>query len=100
MSMLPGFTGLGVVMSPAASRTHSRAAWQGHQGVSLADLWTKDAGSGSHQEPAGNVVHCNAQSSCWGVVRMCRTTCDNGEDSGWHACGGCLGVGGWSWDFW
>jgi hypothetical protein len=34
------------------------------------------------------------------VVRWCRTRCSNGSDSGWHTCGGCVGVGGVSLDIW
>jgi hypothetical protein len=96
--MLPGFTGVGLPGS-SSSRTLARVVVPAKgQGVGLADLWSKEV-SGSHQEPAGNQVNCRTESFCSLVVRWCRSRCDNGEDSGWHICGGCVGIGGWSWDW-
>jgi hypothetical protein len=99
--MVPGF------MSPISistvvpiSATHYPPAKQSRaQGAAPADTWAKDAGQGSHQEPAGNRVNCWSETYCYGVVRMCHTWCDNGEDSR-TPCGGCVGVGGISLDLW
>lgn len=88
--MLPGFTGIASFPSQH---------FPSEQGVGLADLWTQSV-SGRHQEPAGNWVNCTTEKFCSVFVLWCRSRCDNGEDSGWHPCGGCIGIGGLAWDFW
>lgn len=99
--MLPGFTAQVGLPSPSASMFSAVARRRSiaRPAVRLADQpWSK-TGSGEHQEPGG-VVTCQTESTCAGVVRLCRTRCSNGEDSGWKACGGCVGAFGISLDLW
>jgi hypothetical protein len=88
--MLTGFTGISSSYLPCTSV---------HQVVALADLWTTTE-HGSHQEPAGNTVHCESKCFCTGFVRWCRSECDNGEKGVWHADGGCWGIAGLYWSIW
>jgi hypothetical protein len=96
--VLPGFTGVGLPGSSWGSALAGVIAPANGQGVGLADLWTKET-EGSHQVPSGGWVNCKTESFCSVILRWCRSRCDNGEDSGWHVCGGCFGIGGWSWDW-
>jgi hypothetical protein len=95
--MLPGFTALSgcstaVMVNALPPRSRPSAA-------APTDTWAKDAGGGRHQEPAGNWVNCRVESYCYGLVRMCHTMCDSGEDVR-QPCGGCVGLGGISLDLW
>jgi hypothetical protein len=99
--MFPGFTGVVALVPPAGGPVPMHPPHlSAPRAVTLADApWSKSGGSGGHDEP-GTHVNCRSETTCAGVVRLCRTWCDNGSDSGWKSCGGCVGIGGVSLDLW
>lgn len=99
--MVPGYTALshGGPVATHLAPSYTGALPARPPGAAQADTWAKNTGSGGHQEPAGNPVTCWSETYCYGVVRMCHTWCDNGEDTR-KPCGGCVGVGGVSLDLW
>lgn len=100
--MLPGFTGAAASSRAASIGPHVYdARTRPDRVLTRADEpWSKPGGRGGHQEPGGGQVNCWSETTCAGVVRLCRTRCDNGTDSGWVTCGGCVGVAGVSLDLW